>query len=801
MLQNYLKIAVRNLKKHRFFNTINILGLSLAIAISVLLFSTALREFSYDQFHVNKEELYQLYFKTNRLEGVEFDTPMACPVVPALKEALPEIKASCRWANGVAEIEINDKKHRYNLRYVDEEFFSMFSFPIIKGNQEHPLKELNSVVINEKVAATVFGEADPIGQILRCDLNGKQTELLVTAVAKQTPSTSSLDFNLLTRFENDVYYKDMVDNWDNFYHDAYIQLAPEVDKKAFQQKLLAFTEKNMGERIEMLEKGGAQRDGNGGIMSLMIYPFKDLHFAPELGNFNSINKIYPYALFTIGVFVLLIACINFINLTISTSLRRSLEVGLRKVMGATRSQLIGQFLGESLLIILCALFIALMTIQWSLPEYNAFFKNDITLYNSLLISSLGMVLLLIVLGGGIYPAFLIAKFQPASVLKGNTKIQKPGLLRNILVIAQFALAVLLISNTLIIKEQLSFIQKKPLGFNKEQVISVPLQTQKDTRKIADLFRKELAAYPEILKVSSTYRNFGSGKDGSISNSQMTMTDKDGKELSTHWHGVDYDFFQTMDMEIVEGKAFEKARAKDTIQTVMINETLAKRLGEDGKVGGFLGGGNNYEIIGIVKDFHFQSLDKAIEPVTMVINEDFSPNYLLVKIVPTDLPHSMAIIERTFSEILPGQTFLGSLLDENTNRQYQRETKLSQVFIAVSIFAIFLSCLGLLGIAIMTIVQRTKEVGIRKVLGASTFNLVSLLSKDFLKLVLMATIIGLPLSWYGMSLWLQEYHYRTELHWWIFALAGFISLTIALITISFQTFRAALANPIDSIKIE
>jgi len=784
MWKNHLKIAFRNIKKYRFFNGINILGLSLAIAISVLLFSTALREFSYDQFHANKEELYQLYYKTNRPTGVEFDTPMACPVVPTLKEALPEIKASTRWANGSVKIEVNGEKYRYNLRYVDAEIFSMFSFPIIKGNQVNPLKELNSVVINEKVAATVFGETDPIGQILKCELGGKQMELLVTAVAKKMPSTSSLDFNLLTRFENDIYYKDMVDNWDNSYHHAYIQLAPEVDKKAFQQKLLAFTEKNMGQTIEMLEKGGAQRDANGAIMSLMIYPFIDLHFAPELGNANSINKIYPYALFIIGVFVLLIACINFINLTISTSLRRSLEVGLRKVMGATRSQLIGQFLGESLLIILFSLFIALMAIQWGLPEYNAFFKNDITLNNPLLISSLGVVLLLVVLGGGIYPAFLIAKFQPASVLKGNTKIQKPGLIRNILVVAQFALAVLLISNTLIIKEQLNFIQKKPLGFNKEQVVSVPLQVQKDNRKIADLFRKELAAYPEILKVSATFRNFGAGKDGSTTNSQMTMTDKEGKELSTHWHGVDYDFFQTMDMEIVEGKAFQKSRENDTIQPVMINETLAKRLGADGKVGGFLGGGNNLEIIGIVKDFHFQTLDKAIQPVTMVIDDNFSPNYLLVKI-----------------EILPGQTFLGSLLDENTNRQYQREAKLSQVFIAVSIFAIFLSCLGLLGIAIMTIVQRTKEVGIRKVLGASTFNIVGLLSKDFIKLVLIATIIGIPLSWYGMSIWLQEYHYRTELHWWIFALAGLIAITIAFITVSFQTFKAALSNPIDAIKID
>ena len=800
MLQNYLKIAVRNLKKYRFFNTINILGLAFAIAISVLLFSTALREFSYDQFHANKDEIHLLYFKKNRPDGVKVSRTMAAPVIPAIKDEFPEIKAT-RWLNGRAEFKYRETKHRFGVEFADEDFFNMFSFPILKGNKENPLADRNAMVLNEEVATMIFGEEDPIGKILRLSFDGRLIDLTVTAVVDKYPSESTLNFNILTRFENSNGYKKNLDNWDNFYHEGFVQLPKNSNKVAFEEKLLAFTEKNMADDIALMEKSGSQRDANGAIISLLLQPLNDLHFAPQLGMRGAINKIFPIALLIIGFFVVLIACINFVNLTISTSLRRSLEVGLRKVLGANKSQLVKQFWGESFLIVAISLVTALMLIQWLLPYYNAFFRNDLNIFNPFIISSLGVVLLLITLGGGIYPATLLSKFQPANVLKGTTKMQKPGFLRNFLVVVQFAIAVLLISNTLILKEQLTFFQQKSLGYNKEQVVSVPLHVGSKGQQMVELMKNDLASYPEILSVSATYRNFGMGKDNSSASSVMTMMDEEGKEIRTHWHGVDYDFFETMDMELVAGRDFDKRFVNDTVQQVIINETLAKKLNRTDIIGTYLNQGNSYLIIGVAKDFHFESLDKAIEPVTMVIDDDFGPNYLLAKVSTEDLPHTMAILERSFKKVIPSRAFKGSLLDENTNRQYQQETKLSQIFIGVSIFAIFLSCLGLLGIAIMTIVQRTKEVGIRKVLGASTFNLVSLLSKDFLKLVFIATIIGLPLSWYGMSLWLQEYHYRTELHWWIFASAGFIAMAIASLTISFQTFRAALANPIDSIKIE
>lgn len=800
MFKNYLKIAVRNLKKYRLFNSINILGLSLAIAISVLLFSTALREFSYDQFHANKEDIHLLYFKKNRPEGVELSRTMAAPVIPAIKEEFPELKAT-RWVGNNAEIKYGTTKHRFGVDFADEDFFEMFSFPLIKGNKENPLGELNAVVLNEEVATIIFGEADPIGQILPFSFDGRIVDLVVTGVVDKYPATSTLNFNIITRFENSSYYAEMKDNWNNSYHEAFVQLPKNSNPIAFQDKFLTFSEKYFANDIEMLAKSGSQRDASGAIISLMLQPLADLHFSPQLGIRGAINKIFPIALLIIGFFVVLIACINFVNLTISTSLRRSMEVGLRKVMGANRSQLMGQFWGESLIIVGIALFIAVMLIQWMLPEYNAFFKNDIDITNPYILGSLGLVLLLITFGGGIYPATLLAKFQPANVLKGTTKMQRPGLLRNALVVVQFAIAVLLISNTLILKEQLNFFQNKSLGFNKEQVVSIPLNLGSKSQQTVDLFRNELANHPEVLSVSATYRNFGKGKDNSSSSSIMTLTDKEGKEVRTHWHGIDYNFFETMDIELVAGRDFQRGYKNDTIQQVIINETLAKKLNRADLVGSFMNRSNSMQIIGIAKDFHFEALDKAIEPVTMVIDEDFNPNYLLAKVTPKDLPHTMAILERSFKKLVPSRTFFGSLLDENTNRQYQTETKLSQIFISVSIFAIFLSCLGLLGIAIMTIVQRTKEVGIRKVLGASTFNIVSLLSKDFMKLVLIATLIGIPLSWYGMSIWLQEYHYRTELHWWIFALAGIIAIVIAFITVSFQTFKAALSNPIDAIKID
>ena len=800
MIRNYFKIAIRNLRKNSVFNAINIIGLSLAIAISVLLFSTALKEFAYDQFHANKDNLYMLYFKKNRAEKVELSRTMAAPVIPTLKDEFPEIKAT-RWMGGGAEFKYGETKHRLGIEFADPDFFEMFSFPILKGNKENPLTDKNTLVLNEEMATIIFGEVDPIGKVVQADFNGTIANLEVTAIIGKYPLESSINFKMITRFEHSRNYQVLKEDWDNYYHEGYVQLPKNSTTEQYGDRLLAYVENQLGIEIKMLEENGAKRDENGAIINLHLLPFTKMHFSTQFGINGAVNKIFPIALLVIGFFVVLIACINFVNLTISTSTRRSLEVGLRKVLGANKKQLIGQFWGESFIIVTFSIAIALMLIQWLLPQYNAFFRNNLSIANPFIIGSLAVVLVLITLGGGIYPALLLAKFQPANVLKGTTKIQKPGLLRNFLVVVQFAIAVLLISNTLIIKEQLQFFQKKSLGFNKEQVVSIPLKSGPNSRKVVELFRSDLANYPEILSVSSTFRNFGMGKDNGRSTSIMGMMDKKGKELRTHWHGADYDFFETLDIEIIEGRDFDKTYSNDSVQQVIINETLAIRLGGNDLIGTFMNNTNDYLITGIIKDFHFEALDKAIEPLTLVIDNNFEPNYLLAKVSTEDLPHTMAILERSFKKLVPNQTFQGSLLDENTNRQYQQETKLSQIFIGVSIFAIFLSCLGLLGIAIMTIVQRTKEVGIRKVLGASTLNLVSLLSKDFLKLVLIATVIGLPLSWYGMSIWLQEYHYRTELHWWIFALAGGMALFIAFITISFQTIKAALANPIDAINID
>ena len=507
---------------------------------------------------------------------------------------------------------------------------------------------------------------------------------------------------------------------------------------------------------------------------------------------------------SIAFLIIAIACINFINLSIGKSFTRSKEIGLRKTMGALKNQVAVQFWAEALLVCFLALIISCIATYLLVPQYKLLF--DLNIRREMLQSPavwlfilIGFIFITLIAGG--YPAWQMARFNVVQVLKGKMSVNRSNKLRNGLITFQFIIAVLLISCTIISWQQIHYMRTRPLGYNTSQVLSVPITGEINPTQALQLMKNKLSASPYIESISGIYDNLGQGTDGSSRTSIMGF-DYKNRELKSNWIGVSYDFVKTLDLKLVDGRDFSTAFSADS-SAALVNEEMAKEIGEKQIVGLKLpvDSAKPLTIIGILKNFNFKSLKQKIDPLTLVIDKNFTINYILVKVKPTNLQASMALVKNTWASISPGSDFKGSFLDENVNRQYKREEKLMQVFTIGAIIAIALSCMGLLAMVILIISQRTKEIGIRKVLGASVATIVTLVAKDFLLLVLIATIIASPIAWYAMNQWLESFAYRISIGWYIFLAAGFVALLIALITISIQTIKAAMANPVKSLRTE
>ncbi len=476
---------------------------------------------------------------------------------------------------------------------------------------------------------------------------------------------------------------------------------------------------------------------------------------------------------------------------------------MRKVLGASRRQVITQFWGEGFIVIILALVLGMVLADLALPEFNASFRQSISLNHPNLYVGLGLVLLLAVTIGGLYPAWAISRFQAAEVLKGTTKVQRSGRLRNVLILFQFSFSVLLISCTLIIGQQIDFLKNQPLGFNREEVISLPLSGDVDGVQLIGRLRNELAGEPTILGVTASYNNIGMGKDNSAMTSKMGFT-QEGKMMETHWNPVDYGYFETMQIPLIEGRSFSKDHPTDSARAIVINETFAKQLGEGPHVGKVLEvTPEGMEVIGVVKDFHFKSLRETIAPMTMNLglDGDFGYNYFFIRVKGGDLGARLSLLEDTWKRINPNATFQASFLDENTARMYRSEQTLGGIFMIASGIAILLSCMGLFGVALLVVNQRNKEIGIRKVLGASLGHIIHIMSRDFVLIALVAIVIAAPLAHLAMRQWLQNYAYAIDIQWWIFLVGGLMAAVIGLLTMSIHTIRAGMANPIQALKDE
>ncbi len=803
MFKNYLKIAWRNLWKHKTFSAIIVFGMAIAFAAALLLSLTAYQELSYDQFHKNKDDIYQVYMEEYRRDGTERTSTMAVPLAPALKKEYPAIIHITRFGSSAGNlVRYKDKEIDLNIRAVDPDFFEMFSFPIVSGNKTAPLKELNDLMLTENCAKRLFSEENPLGKLVEIQMDGEWKSFKVSSVVENFPDNSSFTFDMFTRFEHFPNYEQHTDNWDAWTHEIFLQLREDTRPSDFEESLRAFNPKYFKGRIDQMQRDQGKKDAKGDYFRLRTIPFTDIHFSEISGTGAGINKFYPYLLLIISAFILFIACVNFVNLSLARSFTRSKEIGIRKVVGALRWQLIRQFWGEALLVCFLALALGILIAYLLLPYYKTTFNQSI--FVGILKSPMVIIYTILAFGivtlfAGGYPAWVVSTLDMVKIVKGKLSSGKSHFLRNTLMVVQFTLSCLLIISTIIVWNQINYLRSKPLGYNKQQVISIPIGNTIDPEKSLALMRTKLAAEPQVIAVTATDMNLGRGRDGSSSTSIMGF-DYKNKGINTHWLRIDYDYLEALDIKLIAGRDFSREYA-DT-GAVLINQQMANALGEKDPLNAMLDvDGSKLKVIGVVQDFHFKSLHRQIEPLTMVVRPNWQISYLFVRVKPDNLPASLARIEKAWKEINPKGDFEASFLDENTDNQYRKETRMSKIFMGGAILAILISCMGLFGIALLAIIQRTKEIGIRKVLGAGTFQIVRLVSKDFVLLVILAIVIASPLAWFAMNKWLENFAYRISISWWVFAVAGIAALLIAFVTLSFQSVRAALGNPVKALRSE
>ena len=804
MLRNYFNISLRNLWKHKTFSLINLVGLSLAFATSLLLFLTSYQEFTYNHVHQNMDHIYRYYLKVNRAEETNFGSTVPAPVKDALvADYKKEIKHISRIRDISFVVKYKDKTISEGAVAVDADYAKMFSFDFIEGSAETALSDLSNIVLREDVAKKIFGDEPAMGKIIMAEIGDNPVPLKVSGITAKLPDNTNIENDMMVRYEINPDYIANKDNWNNSSSSLYVQVNDGITHSELEKSLKSFGPKYYKDAIEQVKKEGGKPDENGDIISAKMLPFGKEHFDRNIGGRGAMSIVYPYTLLIISIFIIFIACINFVNLSISRSILRAKEVGIRKALGAIRGQVMGQFWGEALVTCLISLILGILFFRFSISGFNALFNTTLSfqlLYNLNILGIVGLVFLLITFVAGGYPAWFISKVNTIEVLKGKLKTSSgSGLLRKTLIVKQFTISVLLISCTFIIWSQLQYLRTKPLGLDQNHVISVPVGREVEGSRMLTLLKSKLSGHPNIINITAADNNIGYGKDNSSSKSQFGIM-HEGKMVNTNGLFVDFEYLKTMGIALKEGRDFSANFPSDSTKACIINESMAKVLGSKDLIDKKIELNEGKVIVGIIKDYHFESLKNNIEPITLMIN-GFPYTHIFIKIADKNVDATLAAIETSYREIAPNSEYLGSFLDENRNEQYRAERRFTQMFIYAAILAIFLSCLGLFAIAVINITDRFKEIGIRKVLGSSIAGLIWELSKDFMMLVLISIFIAAPFAYYFMEQWLSDFAYRIDIQWWFFALSGFTALVIAFCTISYHAIRAALMNPVKSLRSE
>ncbi|MCI0692121.1 ABC transporter permease [candidate division KSB1 bacterium] len=790
MFKNYLKIALRLLQRQRAYAFVNIFGLAIGITCCLLISLYVQDELAYDRFHERADRIYRIqsdFFFQN--DPAYRYVKAASAAGPELTEAFPEIEKFARFYRYEPTVAYQnrqfDEKHFF---FADSTVFEIFSFPLLQGDAKTALVEPYTIVLTEETVAKYFGEQDPIGQ--RLTINDEY-DVTVSAVMQNLPHNSHVKFDFLASFatfaaRNPDYHRW---TWDSFY--TYLLLKKGTSATVLETKFPDEINRHFPKSWYKV---------------LHLQPLTDIHLRSHYNSElepNGSEKI-AYIFSTIALLILLIACINFMNLNTARSASRAGEIGVRKVVGARQSQLISQFLGEALMVSFFAFLLALAIVEAALPVFNRFTGKEMALFNASQLPFILAFIAIVTLAGlvsGSYPAFFVASFRPVETLKGKMQTNpRSAIVRKSLVVLQFVISIVLIIATGVISQQIESMRKQNLGFKKEQVVVIPFGNSDAARQQREAFKSDILKNANVL--SATVTSVVPGQRIGLLSTQV------GKEADANRNipvlVVDHDFVETYQVELVAGRNFLKTITSDATGSFLINETLVHELGcgaPEEALGRELNtSGNIGKVIGVVKDFHFQSLQHAISPIIFSMQRNWH-DYLSARIATDDVTSTIAFLKNSWQAIDPARPFDFFFLDAFYDQQYRAEEKLEQIFGVFTALAIFIACLGLLGLAAFAAATRTKEIGIRKVLGAATPGIVMLLSKDFLKPVGIAFLLACPIAYFFMNKWLQDFAYRTDIGWWIFALAGGLALVIALLTVSTQAIKAALANPVEALRYE
>ena len=801
MFTNYFNVAIRNLLRHKGYSFINIAGLAIGIACCLLIFLYVQDELSFDRHHENADRIYRLIGEYETGGQVIQTAGTPAPWAPALRRDYPEVENTVRMRGTITQWLITAEDRRFyekRLYWAEETLFDIFSIPLLSGDPRTALKEPYSIVISETLAKKYFGDEDPMGKVVNGD---NIWDFTVTGVMQDMPRNVHFhadmfaSYTSLTAISGEERVSDWLDH-QNFY--TYLLLKEDVPPEQLEQKFPAFIETYMGDQIR--EAGMQLRPSLQALTDIHLTSHRDGEFEP-----NS-DRQYVYIFTIVAVFVLLIACINFMNLATARSAMRAREIGMRKVLGAYRRQLMRQFMGEAILLALLATGLAVVVAWLMLPVFQTISGKTLALQfnNHLFIASIVTLPFLVGLISGSYPAMFLSAFEPVDVLKGKVKSNASGIwLRKMLVVLQFSLSIFLIIGTGVVFDQLSYIQTRRLGFDKERVVVIPILSFLQGRQ-SQPYKGRLIPHPEIVSVTTST---GVPGDRLLPIHPVRPEGMDGNEqMMMATFQVDYDFLETMDMDLVAGRNFSTDYGTDSTVAFILNETAVRQLGWGtpldalGRSFAWLPfGGVKGQIIGVVKDFHLRTFHQEIEPVVIFPSSYYS--YILIRIRPEGISETLEMMKQIWEDIAPTFPFQYSFLDEDFDSLYRADQQVGQIFGAFALLAVCIACLGLFGLASFTTEQRAREIGIRKVLGASVSGIVVLLSKEFALLVLLANVIAWPVAYITMNSWLQDFAYHTDVRLWMFVLSGLLALAIAWATVSIQAIRAAWSNPVKTLRYE
>lgn len=800
MFKNYFTIAWRNLLRNRIYTSINVAGLSMGLACAMLIILYVKDEVSYDRFHANVDQVYRITSQGINKDGTKGmqDGNTGYLQGPRFSANVPEIKSFVRVASGREDFKSASEVTSKDLLYVDSNFFSVFTFPLMYGSPRNCLKKPHSVVLSADEAKRQFGTVDAVDKILMIKKDNEFVPFTVTAVAKKCPQNSSIKFDILLPLQESKEDAQKSENWFNYFLNTFVVLPPDASLQTVEAKMKNFYDADTKDALAALQK----RYGDevlGWRSEPHLQHFTDMHLSKELpaqnGLVDSSNPVYSYILSGIALFILLIASINFVNLTIARSVRRTKEIGIRKVVGGERRQLIMQFLGESFLICFIAFSFAILLVRFVMPVFNELSNKALALsylFDVKLIA--GYILLFLITGflAGFYPALVLSGYNPVQTLYSRFNLGGKNYLQKTLVVLQFSLASFLIIATFTIYAQFKYLTTEKLGYDDTDLVVVGKQYLK--REDAALFKNELLKNGGVVNVA--FKNGGNWGTQAKINGDST--------IQFAYETVDEVYIPLLKIQLLQGRSFSKDFPSDSSHSVLVNEAFVKKANWKNPIGqtiNFWYNNEKYTVIGVVSDYHYEALNKEIYPQLFTMKPGNPYGVSFIKIRPGTETASLKYIEQSYKKMFPESPYSYIFMTDRNLKNYEAEAKWKQIILFSAILTIFISCIGLFGLSVLAAEKRTKEIGIRKVLGASANSVVAVLSKDFLKLVVIALLIAIPLAWFAAGNWLENYPYRITLSWPMFAAAGLLVMAIAIFTVSFQAIKAAIANPVKSLRTE